>query len=1539
MIEQQQPSQKTVARSSWWLRVAVFCFTWSYRLAIAAVVIAALVVAFAQTQMARDIMRRQILRIANGQLEGTISCDDLRIDVFRGVVLVHPVLTANRTTVFEAEEISLSYDIAALFTKTVAVNELTVRTPIVSLLRSREGIWNTSRIVRPSVNTTTSPPPDLTVRVRQVRLVNGSLTIYDSTDTSIDSVHLDVLHTGFDNVNLNASAWMSLSNREYRLSIDACSLIERRINGFDVQDLTMAAVLAPSGLDVQFLRLRTARSSINLSARLDGADLLRDGLSSAVLTSHPIVASISAQQVSGEEVSYFVPDIELIDSYMLDARVAFRGDALDVDDLTLRAGDAVVRGSVHLSELSGERGPLLNIRVVNSHARYADVRRRLVFVPLPELPFLTTTRIDTVTLEGYPADSLFFIVHGSDAPGRVDGRMTLRLDDPELGYDLDMRIGNGDLSVFADSSIATSLNGRVALRGRGTEFATLNGVYRVELERSRALGRPIRNLSLNLRADGSGIVDIDSSFVDLTPFRTDTVIDDDEWDRQTIRFRGRWSGADVHHPQYSFRLTSDAVDLSALLGDRSFPTRFTADVEIDGEGVELDSIIGVATARVDEFALSDRALRPFTLRLASVREGDIRSWSAQAQFIQAYVEGRFLPSAFIDVVTASVMNAINAVEHQIRHITADVGQVQDIGVRGRDIDATFRITLRDATPINLFLDSLSIMANLQIEGHVRSTVDRIELDVDTIDVREFALVARDLSIVVDPLRASMLCALSDLTMTPRIEQLSMNAQSELGILVNETRISDIRLGLLSSDTASTLYGRADVNGTYAGLGGAIRWAEDSTYVSFDSLHVVVDSSRGLEWRTLRPVRFRIRDAKLTIDDLIARRAGAEVITASGEVSASAFSGTQLVVTDFNLADVPRFVTLDKGHPVTYLDGNMDRLEVVLNGTWEQPEITVAMQASGVRYNDEPIGTLTTQLRHRDRDISGWLRIANPALTTQARTLDLSINHLPIDLGLRGVRQRFVDDRSIDIDMRANKLALAAVEPFLPAIERLQGTADGVITVKGTTPDKIDLGGNARFAKATFLSSATNIVYSADGVLHLDGSELHLDTIVVRNLDRDRKRGIAYANGVVVFDGLSVSSMDFTLNSPGILVMNKGSQARSPKIFGDVIIAAGVNGLAPIRFHGTLDAPKLEGDVQVLYADIMFPQERSTTKSRYTAFQYQRTSDSSRRFSSVLDASAPVVRVTDSATSITSSAQAAIEQVVKTTTAAFVDLLRYDLNVYLKGRTIMTMVFGMMEILIADLEPVDQKVPLVFTGRFLDGSTNLRGRVRVKEGTSTYKFYKPFLASGTLDFTAGGMSNPSLDLKAVYRDRRTLNNGDQEDFRVEVAISGTKQKPVTRWSVYRRDRKQEGDSAKITGDALMLILLNKTQDELVSSGQGNLVGEVNGAMSAMATSALGDILSGIGGIVQSTQIDLGADLNQSRLTVSGQLWSDVTYRLTGQISDFAGNSTFTITVPFTVLSDAEAMRYFMLDVSRSVNNSGNITRFQRLWEIKLGARLP
>jgi hypothetical protein len=403
-------------------------------------------------------------------------------------------------------------------------------------------------------------------------------------------------------------------------------------------------------------------------------------------------------------------------------------------------------------------------------------------------------------------------------------------------------------------------------------------------------------------------------------------------------------------------------------------------------------------------------------------------------------------------------------------------------------------------------------------------------------------------------------------------------------------------------------------------------------------------------------------------------------------------------------------------------------------------------------------------------------------------------------------------------------------------------------------------------------------------------------------------------------------------------MNKGSQVRNPKVFGDIVVASGSN--KPIMFYGPLDAPVLSGDVDVLYADVIFPQDRAGSKVKYSAFTYQRTKERSASARSVLDTTA-VRRVSDtSAVADRMTAAEMVTDVIKSTTASFSDILRFNVNIYLRGRTLMTMVLGFAEILIADLEPVDVSKPLVITGRFVDNSTNMTGRVRVREGASTYKFYKPFSTSGTLDFTQGGLGNPTLDLKAVYNGRRmNAQTNEPEAYQVVVDISGTKQRPIARWSYYRNQRKQEGDSAKVTGDALMMLLLGRTQDELTSTGQGNLVNEVNASLSAVATSALGDLLSGVGGLVQSVQMDLGADMSQTQLTVSGQLFSDVVYRLTGQVSDFAGNSTITVTVPFTVLNNADAMRYFNLDISRSVNNTGNITRFQRLWEIKLGARLP
>lgn len=1503
------------------------------------VIASALIVLLAQTQMARDFLTSRLVQLVNANIAGTFDCASVRIDVFHGVVIENPVLNVQGKPLLKAHEISVAYDIAALVGKTLAINRVTVDHPQIRLVRSADSVWNVTRFLLPP-DTTTTPPPNIVLRVRSFSMIDGEIDVDDMTTLPTSPDVFDPLHLALRNVEIRASALIDLPANDYLVGIDHCSFYDQRQTPLSVHQLLLAARIRPQGISIPMFDLTTATTRMRARATLDGVDVLRDGLPASALRKNPLVVAVDAERVDGRDVRFIVPTVNIIDQYAVKATVTYSGDRVRVDDLDLVAGDGRVRGTVDVTSINAPDDIGLDISLTESSIRYEDVRRRMRFLHLPELPFLSRSQARYVRLQGHPADSLAFEADIMDRPGHIVGAMTLYLDEPVTSYTVDAQITNGDPSAFDPSLEASSVNGHVTATGSGFSPYDLKGQYTVDLRSSVVLGRYVSSGRLLLRAERPGELSIDTAEVRFGVERPDatTAFFEDEQTR-ILGLHGVLDLTNRDVPRYDLTSSFSALNLAALLREPSLPDVLSGTVAVTGSGFHLDSILGSLTAQIDEFAMRDRALLPFAINVTSSRTDAYRVVSLEAPFGSVRITGAYLPSSLAEAVT----DAIDA-------ISEEVSVRKQPFTRGKDqpylrrrvapfipLEAQFELNIQDVSPINILLDSLTISTRTRARGTIVASQQRMAIDLNELEITDLLARADSMVVAADPTSGRGRVSFDWVDSLAILDQLDMNLFSRGAIQVNDLAIKRPNVRISGSDSNYVIGVAADVNSIDLRASANVQSTEDTLLADIDTLQVTVDRRRGLEWVAMRSSRMRVVNGEFSINDLRVQRQMSEIVSVDGRFSNEGFRDLRVRLANFAIPDIRRFVELPAGHPVSYLRGTIAQVDLIVNGTWREPEYLARIDADDITYNGELIGSMVASASYRERDVVGTLTIRNPRLVNQKSALICAINHMPLDLALMSIEKRWMMDRPIDVDMTATNLALAAVEPFLPAIEKVQGVANGSVTIKGTPAD-IDLNGQARFRNASFVASPTNIQYRAEGSLHLDGETLYLDTITVRNYDRDRRNGIARAEGTVTFDGLSVARVDFDVRSPGLLVMNKGSKARNPKIFGDVVIANGKGG--PIKFYGTLDEPHLDGDVDVLFADIVFPQEREGAKARYTSFIYNRSLDSARSYNSVLDLLKK--DTSDAALQMASGLQdvgKVVENIIKTTTASFSDILRYDLNVYLKGRTLMTMVFGVFEILIADLEPVDANVPLVFTGRFVDNSTNLRGRVRVKDGTSTYKFYKPFLASGTLDFTLGGLSNPTLDLTAIYRDRRFVNERP-EDFRVEIAITGTKQKPIARWSVYRNDRKQQGDSAKITGDALMLILLGRTQDELVSTGQGNLVGEVNASLSAVATSALGDLLSGIGGIVQSVQMDLGAeDVSQTRLTVSGQLWSDVSYRLTGQVSDFAGNSTITVTVPFTVINNSDAMRYLKLDVSRSVNNTGNITRFQRLWEVKFGARLP
>lgn len=1517
-----------------------------------------------QTDAFRQWTKEAALRSINGMLLGTVTVDDIHINLLHGIVLDHPQLFVDSVTVLDAERIELAYELPPLLQNMVVIDAVRIIRPIVFVERRlSDSTWNVNRIIRPKEDTTTTEPPNLTIVVRSVEIVDGSLVVNDRTTEWGIHDQFDPGHASLSDVNISARGRAKLRDADYSVAIDKLSFVNR-YSDLSIQEFSAVAHVSPRGVEVPFLHVKTDRSDVRVSANLRDVDI-RDGLTTDVLRRHPIRGVIDADSVWGPDVRFFLRDVDLRGTYSLTGDIVLDGKDLSVVNARVVGGPNILMTDAHIRNIDGSAPIMLDITVKNSTANYADVRSRLGFVPLPPIDFLTTTSLRSVRLRGQPDDSLHFDLDISEAVGHVVGTMSLYLKEAELGYRLDATVDGGHLERLSrDSTLPiTDIQGTVHIRGRGFDLATMSGVYDVDLRRSVMEGRQIRSATSRLRVD-SGNIYIDTLVVDLTPYTerssdSTQMVDDvdvsyiDDYDRQRIDVRGV---IDVKNTvSTNLRLRTEGLNLSNLLRDAAMPNRLSLDVTTSTSGLDIDSILGSIQGNVWELGLNDRAMRPFAVSVSMSDDSVQRHLSIATDFATINIDGVFRTSTLVDGMVVAVTTVSDVIKTRSSDIVGDTAVLQPLTAPLQQLDVSISADIADVSPVNMFLPDIGLSASGRFRGRFAVDYDRIAILIDTADVDDFRLEASTLSIAADPLHTSTDIVITDLLSSPIVERFTVKGNVDSSLVINGTDIRFPTVDVALAESGGAIYASASVDGMSALIRGALTFSDENTILDVDTLAYTLNAQRGLRWHTSQVARVMAQKGLFTLQDLTLRRDGSETIYVQGAFSFEDFRDFTVRVERFPLRDARLFVDFADDHPASLVDGFVTTSTTTVNGTWEQPVIASTLEASDLAYNGEVIGVLRTDLRHENRRVTGTASVVDDRLVTQEKTLNIVVTSLPLDLAFASVEQRLVDGQPIDVTVEARQLSLAAVEPFLPAVTRVRGTADGKVSVRGTIPEDVTFQGAARYENASFLASSTNMYYTSYGSLRLEGNELIFDTLVVKNLQRDMRTGIARATGKITFDGLAVSEMDFTLRSPGIAVMNMASAVTSPTVYGDLQIATHDN--RPIRLYGPLDAPNLEGDIVILYGNMIWPKERSTTKRKLTSFDYISHRDSSRdKYSSVFDYVRSTRKIANIGREVDTSAandstkvlrdsssiEQVVENVVRTSAGSFADILNFDLDIYIEGRTILTMDLGLTEVLIADLELVDRRDPLVFTGKFIDNSTALSGRVRVKEGASSYKFFKPFSASGTLDFSRGGMTDPALDLLAVYKDSRYVGSGTdnphREEFRVEIRITGTKTKPHLSFKIFRNDREQPGDSTKIAGDALTLILVGRTQDELAQSGQGNIVTEINSSLSAAATNVLGDLLADVG-IIQSTQIDIGADISQSRVTVSGQLFGDVMYRVSGSIGDITGNSTFTVTLPLSALGDTEALKYFLIDFSRSVNQTGNVTRNQRDWEIKIGARLP
>ncbi len=1557
-------------------RVLLFLLLFLLVLSIAAVVLT-------QTKGFRQWLGGQILTIVNGELEGRIEFSDMGGDLLTGLTFDDIRLITRGDTLLYAKRLSVRYDLAPLLDQIIVVNGIHLESPVIRLVRGGpDSTWNFEHIAKPSTDTTASAPFNWTINLRNLTISNGTFSMKDSTAPPQQATAFAQLNTSdmhVDSLQLSITALAKFKAKDFALTINHIAYKDHN-SSFALRNLSGKIKIDTTHTEVFDLHVLTGHTNLVLNAQLEDIALL-DNFDPSSWDKIPADVNLAADSVSADDLRYFLPALDFLDGSValsLDAQGTY-GD-LTINRMELALSNSTLSMTGKLRNLDTPEKLFIDAQLDRTQVSYADVRTHLPGLEIPNLSYLGQVIIDEATFRGQPTNfqSKFKV---RTAIGNAQGTGTLNVGANPMRYMAHLETEKLNLApALGTPDLQSSLNAIVDIEGVGTTLSDLNTQVRMQASNSEVAGRSFKDLYLVASARNRGLITADTLRIQWS---TSPGMPQDG----ASSFEGRgWANLrNPSIPVYRFDAFLNHVNFANVMNDPAFATALTGRLQVSGQGFHPDSVQGTVTANFDRIATPDQSLDSLEFTATLLREaGNYRNFQLHSQIADISLRGNYRFTTLADALSRQVDIIIGSIQRRYRDITLTRAdsvltisaqpRTDTVAVPLENLNVDYYIRVRDLAPLSMLNEQATIHGDILLQGSIEGTTQDFLFTLDSSQITSLFYRDSSMSVAATPIElAARIRTPAQGDMGGLDARVYINSDST--IIFNDNILTGTMLDVEYKNEQVIFRAQSDINSTidfYTVGGGDFDITGPSYGISLDSLTVGYMGS--LQWRNEGPIRASFTEGSLNIDSLKMMRNEAEHISVSGSYGKNRFNNIEVGIEALPISDINRFLPSDDDRieSMSLLDGQLTRLGVTLNGTMEKPEIELYARLDSLTYNSFPIGNQTIDLTYSNTLLQGSTIVVNPLLKQDSTTLTLNINALPIDLAFASVDERIVSGNPIDIEMKAKRLSLGLVAPFVPAINKLQGFANTDFKIEGTTPDNITYSGDASFFNTSFTIASTNVRYAADGVVHIEKDLVKIKEVNLYNESLDLNNGHAKIYGELSFEGLGLTYIDLFITTPGLLVMNQASKASSPTLYGDMVIASEQD---PLHFYGTLDKPYLRGSVNIKRADLVFPEDRSVALSAQNFCYKMLRKENGEVVVTVIDCVSDPSQTTSAttmgskATSTTATVSTATvqqeaprqnsdstdksssrlsrmaEDVVRSAilrpNQSLMDILDIDLQIDIVGRFFLTMELGTLQSLNTEVTLLDPTEPLRYTQ--YGSSRRLYGSLKVKDG-STLTFYRTFKASGVISFPAGRIDNPQLDVIAEYESRR-LKEQQFEPYKVKIAVTGTKEKPDFAMSYFINGNEAGGDPAQIQADAIMLIVLGRTQSELLASGgSSNLISSLSqDAVTASASAFLSNIFSGSGGIIRTAEIDLQGneannqtvDFSRSRLRFSGELSSFLQYRIESDAE--MANTNFTLDIPLGAYFDNDILRNLALEITRAANSVNTITTQQREWELKLGWR--
>ncbi len=1445
---------------------------------------------YSQTSLFRSNLQSILYKVIESNLNASVYLGEINGNLISGFTIDTVMVYVDNAPFVESGRISLHYDAFDLLRNKISVNSIQIENPSINLIRSKNGVWNVSRL-----DTTASQPDSvpsaIVVNVEKIAIRNASFRLIDSTGDFNSSTTIEgnktVNYSNLKITNLNLDSKVFYSAKKISAVVKSLSLKLPR-EKFVLDNLSTDVLYTKDSAIVKELTIETPNSKISMEATLLGVEVLK-ATDLKKFQGAPTKVTVVSSTVAMNDLQIFLPSLYFLKGKIfLDAQLQGTFDQLSIKKFDASFAQTTLRFSGSISDLHTPKDLHLNIVSKQSEINPADIPALMPYFRIPDYSSLGKVTMDFQYV-GRPLD--FMVVSTiKSAAGlvKVDGEMIITEDNLHYkgllaGTDVNLE------KIFTTSDFVTHLNTKAYIKGEGTSIDKLNAEARIEIDSSSIRGIPVSSAALELKAKEKKI---DAQLTVASP------------DGQIV------SNGNIDFtrtvPSYSVSATANGLNLAPIFRDEYYQTRLSFNIQRSAES--LDLLAGNSQTRVEiypsvfQHSAIDSAHAVVKISVDSLHK---RTISVQSPVADGEISGFFTFAGFLKTLERNVKKMSQLYSYQ-RHIVDSTFIVQQDSIENIADDTTthrmkYDFLVKNLRPVTLFFklpqfDAQGTLAGV-MEGNNKtaSMGGKINLQKFLYDQDSTSIQGKNINVEY---------SISDKPKFARSVVLPMtaNIQSTANeLLIGKTLLRFVNFQMNVDDSIGSINAYSDLDTTISvGAEGKMFISPLSERFDFSKMFV---KYRGYLLSNDGALAVQMDQKGITVDSASFLHR-AQTVSVAGQYEFDGRIRAKAAVKGFEFSDLSYFTSSSEFKDYVMNLGGTINADAEIQGSLNDPHFRVSVKGDSLSYQQSPWGNLSAIIDYAKTLASINVEISNSPDSSKTKDIVLK-GHVPIDLRLVDVPDR-LNFQGLDVSLSTSNLQFSTLDPFIPELKEITGRIKSAIHVGGSMKKPI-IDGTATLEEGHFVFEMNGLRYDAAGTLLFDSNRVRFPALIVSNVPSDYSEGKMNIGGHIVMNGFVPNQYHLTAKGE-LLILSDRSRSTGSTFFGTLVASTGSDSL---RFDGSFDRSHVAGIVYIQQGFLTFPPTQQATSYSSSVINTVEFVD---------DTSKPK-RDTSFVETIAKSIQA-IAVVPLKSEKTFLDGFGYELTIQTRGPVRVDMVFnanaGAYEELYAELNG-----KLVLSKS--ENGVQLKGTINVGN-ESNYTFYKKFNASGSLTFV-GDPQNPQLNILATYEGTHQPFNDEKKTERAVVTLTITGNRIQPKLKIGLKTIDQSGKETERTGDvendAVSFLLTSSTgvpgkfRDELTADDQKRIADQLSNVSLTFVNSMLSSYVMEF---VQKNNIPFVKSFEVRQVGADpdvrfGLEFLDATINAGGRVFSDVNNANISFQYP---LGDKQK-RNFMLEIEKKTEN--------------------